>query len=192
MFSLQRIRWGMVWAMEIRPERTDEYALVEQIHRLAFGGEQEARVVALVRQSAFYAPELSLVAVVEGRPVGHILFSEVGLQDEQGVMRKVAVLAPLAVHPGFQNLGAGKHLVEAGLARLEARGAPLVLVRGHAHYYPRFGFVPSGQLGIRPPFTVASQEYMARPLSAYTPEYRGTVRYPAAFAEVGYPVEYGL
>ncbi|WP_297852158.1 GNAT family N-acetyltransferase [Meiothermus sp.] len=177
--------------MEIRPERADEYALVEQIHTLAFGGEQEARVVAWVRRSPFYIPELSLVAVVEGRPVGHILFSEVGLQDESGPVRKVVVLAPLAVHPGFQNLGAGKHLVQAGLARLEALGAPLVLVRGHAHYYPRFGFVPSEQLGIRPPFAVAPGEYMARPLSAYTPQYKGVVRYPAAFAAVGYPVEYG-
>lgn len=182
----------MVGAVEIRPERPEEYARVEQIHTLAFGGSQEARVVALVRRSPFYRPELSLVAVVEGEPVGHILFSEVGLQDETGVMRRVVVLAPLAVHPAFQNLGAGKHLVEAGLARLEALGAPLVLVRGHAHYYPRFGFVPSEQLGIRPPFAIASQEYMAKPLSAYTPAYRGIVRYPAAFAEVGYPVEYGL
>lgn len=178
--------------MEIRPERTDEYALVEQIHRLAFGGEQEARVVAQVRRSPFYVPELSLVAVVEGRPVGHILFSEVGLQDKQSVMRKVVVLAPLAVHPAFQNLGAGRQLVEAGLARLEVLGVSLVLVRGHSHYYPRFGFVPSEQLGIRPPFAVAPLEYMVKPLLAYTPEYRGIVRYPAAFAEVGYPVEYGL
>lgn len=100
--------------MEIRPERPEEYARVEQIHTLAFGGPQEARVVALVRRSPFYRPELSLVAVVEGEPVGHILFSEVGLQDETGMMRKGVVLAPLAVHPAFQNLGAGKHLVEAG------------------------------------------------------------------------------
>ncbi|MDW8424574.1 MAG: N-acetyltransferase [Meiothermus sp.] len=178
--------------MEIRPEQPEEYALVEQIHTLAFGGPQEARVVAEVRRSPFYMPELSLVAVMEGRPIGHILFSEVGLQDETGVMRKVVVLAPLGVHPEYQNLGAGKHLVETGLARLEAKGAPLVLVRGHAGYYPRFGFVPSARLGIRPPFAVAPQAYMVRPLSAYTPAYRGTVRYPAAFAGVGYPVEYGL
>ncbi|MCX7601880.1 MAG: N-acetyltransferase, partial [Meiothermus sp.] len=81
--------------MEIRPEQPEEYALVEQIHTLAFGGPQEARVVAEVRRSPFYMPELSLVAVMEGRPIGHILFSEVGLQDETGVMRKVVVLAPL-------------------------------------------------------------------------------------------------
>ncbi|WP_299430926.1 N-acetyltransferase [uncultured Meiothermus sp.] len=178
--------------MEVRPERPDEYEAVEQIHTLAFGTGREAKVVARTRQSLQYTPELSLVAVLKGRPVGHILFSQVGLEDRQGVMRKVVVLGPLAIHPEFQNLGTGKRLVEEGLARLEARGVPLVLVRGHAHYYPRFGFVPSVQMDIHPPFAIAQDEYMARPLSAYTPDYRGMVRYPAAFAEVGYPVEFGL
>lgn len=178
--------------MEIRPERPEEYATVERIHELAFGGAQEARVVASVRQSPEYIPELSLVAVVEGRPIGHILFCYVGLQDARGVMRKVVVLAPLAIHPEFQNLGAGKRLVVEGLARLDAMGVPLVLVRGHAHYYPRFGFVPSVQMDIRPPFDIAPEEYMAKRLSAYAPQYQGVVRYPAAFAEVGYPVEFAL
>jgi putative acetyltransferase len=107
-------------------------------------------------------------------------------------MRKVVVLAPLAVQPEFQNLGAGKRLVEEGLARLDAMGVPLVLVRGHAHYYPRFGFVPSVQMDIRPPFDIAPEEYMAKRLSGYTLQYKGIVRYPVAFAEVGYPVEFGL
>lgn len=179
----------MVGAMEIRPEKPSEYAEVEQIHILAFGGEQEARVVAGVRRSPHYLPDLSLVALEGNRLMGHVLFSQVGLQDQQGVMRLVAVLAPLAIHPDFQNRGAGQLLVKEGLQRLEARHTPLVLVRGHAHYYPRFGFVPSLQLGIYPPFAIAETEYMAKPLSAYTLEHRGTVRYPAAFAEVGYPVE---
>lgn len=178
--------------MEIRAERTDEYATVEQIHTLAFAGEREAKVVARARHSLQFIPELSLVAVAEGRPIGHILFSQVGLQDDQGVMRKVMVLGPLAIHPDFQSRGAGKRLIEEGLSTLEAMKVPLVLVRGHAHYYPKFGFVPSVQMDIRPPFAIAEEEYMAKPLSAYRPEFRGTVRYPPAFAEVGYPVEFGL
>lgn len=178
--------------MQIRPEDPQEYKTVEQIHALAFGGPREAAVVARVRQSPYFIAELSLVALEEGELTGHILFSYVGLQDDQGVMRRVAVLAPLAVHPDFQSRGAGKLLVEEGLRRLEALRVPLVLVRGHAGYYPKFGFVPSARLGIRPPFAIVQEEYMAKPLAAYGPEYQGTVRYPAAFAEVGYPVEFGL
>lgn len=178
--------------MQVRPEEPQEYQTVEQIHALAFGGPREAAVVARVRQSPHYIPELSLVALEDEQVIGHILFSYVGLQDDQGLMRKVVVLAPLAVHPDVQNRGAGKLLIEEGLRRLEAMQVPLVLVRGHASYYPKFGFAPSTRLGIRPPFAIAQEEYMAKPLAAYSPEYQGTVRYPAAFAEVGYPAEFGL
>ncbi|HEU4740199.1 MAG TPA: hypothetical protein VFS50_01220 [Meiothermus sp.] len=84
--------------MDIRPEAPAEYARVEQIHTLAFGGpnaasfrgasreasfrgaSREARVVAGVRQSPHYIPQLSLVAVLDGQIAGHILFSYVGLE----------------------------------------------------------------------------------------------------------------
>lgn len=176
--------------VRIRAELISEYADVEWIHSLAFGGPEEAAVVAGVRQSRHFIPGLSLVALEGAQIIGHILFSYIGLQDEKNMMRKVVVLAPLAVHPDFQNRGVGKVLVEEGLRRLEAREEPLVLVRGHAAYYPRFGFVPSVRLGIKPPFAIPEDQYMARLLSAYTPEYRGMARYPAAFAKVGYPVQY--
>lgn len=100
------------------------------------------------------------------------------------------MLAPLAVHPDFQNRGIGKALVEEGLSRLEAIGEPLVLVRGSPRYYPRFGFVRAETLGIVPPFALKPGEYQAKPLAAYRPELRGTVRYLAAFAAVGYPVQF--
>jgi putative acetyltransferase len=176
--------------MQIRPESVREYSAVENIHRIAFGGPGEAAVVARIRQSPHYIAELSLVALEDKRAIGHILFSYVGLQDDRGTVRKVVVLAPLAIHPDFQNRGVGKALIEEGLRQLEVMREPLVLVRGHATYYPKFGFVPSVQLGIKPPFPVSADQYMAKLLSAYGPEYRGTVRYPAAFAEVGYPVQY--
>jgi hypothetical protein len=45
-------------------------------------------------------------------------------------------------------------------------------------------------LGIVPPFALKPGEYQVKPLAAYRPELRGTVRYPAAFAAVGYPVQF--
>lgn len=185
--------------MRTRPETPAEYATVQQIHTLAFGGPNESRVVSGVRQSPHFIPELSLVAVLDNQIAGHVLFSWVGLEsfppdesrvEARGVVRKVIVLAPLAVHPDFQNRGVGKALVEEGLRRLEAMGQPLVVVRGSPTYYPRFGFVRAETLGIVPPFETKPGEYQAKPLSAYRPEFRGTVRYPAAFAAVGYPVQF--
>jgi len=55
---------------------------------------------------------------------------------------------------------------------------------GHADYYPRFGFEPAEPLGIRAPFDVPAEVWMAYKLPAYTPEAEGTVIYPDAFASV--------
>lgn len=176
--------------MQIRPETPQEYDQVEEIHRLAFGGPREAQVVALSRRSPLFVPDWSLVAMVDAQLAGHILFGRVGLQDLEGTLRPAVILAPLAIHPNFQNRGLGAALVKAGLDQLAAAGEALCVVRGHAHYYPRFGFVPSNQLGIVPPFALTATEYMALPLAAYTPQHQGTVRYPAAFAAVGYPTEF--
>jgi putative acetyltransferase len=175
--------------MTIRPELPSEHAAVERIHLLAFSqafagtGPYEAGVVAKVRQSEHFVPEWSLVAIEAQQVVGHILFSYLGLQDESGTARRVVVLAPLAIHPEHQRKGIGTALVQAGLEKLEAQREPLVVVRGHPGYYPRFGFVPSARLGIRPPFEVAEEAYMAKALGAYSPEYRGVVVYPRAFAQ---------
>src|SRR5262245_37063733 len=44
-------------------------------------------------------------------------------------------LAPLAVQPEMQGYGVGSALVRQGIERLEARGEPVVIVRGDLRYY---------------------------------------------------------
>jgi len=51
-------------------------------------------------------PVLSLVATVDGRVVGHVLFSKVRLKPA-GQEVSAALLAPLAVHPDCQSQGIG-------------------------------------------------------------------------------------
>ena len=63
------------------------------------------------------------------------------------------------------------------------RGGPN-FVPGHANYYPRFGFLPAGQFGIKAPFDVPPGVFMALELMPGALEgVSGTVRYPDAFAE---------
>jgi putative acetyltransferase len=175
--------------LEIRPEMHLDHGRVEAIHSRAFGGPNEARVVAALRRSPQHRVEYSLVAQLGTSVIGHVLLSAVGLEDQHRVLRKVLVLAPLAVDPDHHGAGVGSALVTEALARAEAADEPLVLVRGHADYYPRFGFQASSRLGIRAPFAVLEDQYMVKTLRAFRPELRGTVRYPSAFAAVGYPVE---
>jgi putative acetyltransferase len=107
------------------------------VNRRAFETELEARLVDEVRSLA--EPLISLVAVLEDRVVGHILFSPVTVEDNtEGAL--TMALGPMAVLPELQRQGIGGKLVEAGLAGCRSLGTDAVFVLGHAEYYPRFGF----------------------------------------------------
>ena len=57
----------------IRPETLEDYTLTSEVNRLAFGQENEARLVKNIRQTANFNPKLSLVAIKDKKVVGHIL-----------------------------------------------------------------------------------------------------------------------
>ena len=129
----------------IRDERADDAEAVWRINEAAFGQPDEARLVRLLRDSA--AVTLSLVAVLDGTVVGHILYSPVTLRSGAAVLAG-AGLAPMCVAPGYQRRGIGTHLVTAGNARLRAAGQPFIVVLGHPDFYPRFGFEPASRHSI--------------------------------------------
>ena len=54
----------------------------------------------------------------------------------------------MAVAPERQRQGIGSRLVKAGLDLCREQGADLVVVLGHADYYPRFGFEPASDAGL--------------------------------------------
>ena len=66
-------------------------------------------------------------------------------------------------------------------------GESAVIVLGHPSYYPRFGFVPATGMGIHPPegADVPSAAWMAKPLTRYTSDMRGTVSYSSDFIDTG-------
>lgn len=111
--------------------REDRRAILD-IHRLAFGRPDEAELaVKLV-----YGPEttISLLAECAGRPVGHILMSEL-----KGPVRAMA-LAPLGVVPDARELQIGSNLVRDAMQRTFRAGYDAVFVLGEPSYYERFGF----------------------------------------------------
>jgi putative acetyltransferase len=90
---------------------------------------------------------LSLVAVVDGDVVGHILFSPASFDAGTPELPSLG-LAPLAVKTAHQNRGIGSALVREGLEEARRRGYGSVLVLGHPTYYPRFGFRPCSDFGL--------------------------------------------
>lgn len=129
----------------IRDERPEDRSAVYEVNRQAFETPAEADLVDALRPVA--DPFLSWVAVVDGRVVGHILFTPVRVVGE-GKERTALGLAPMAVLPEFQNQGLGSRLVRAGLDGCRALGHSAVVVLGHAEYYPRFGFEPAAPRGL--------------------------------------------
>ena len=98
--------------IEIREEHAGDVAAIRELNRLAFGQDQEGNIVDALRANG--AVTLSLVATLNGRVVGHILYSALTINDLVG-----AGLGPMAVSPEHQRQGIGSKLVKAGNERLE-------------------------------------------------------------------------
>ncbi|MGJ5628934.1 GNAT family N-acetyltransferase [Nostoc sp. CALU 1950] len=165
--------------MNIRCETLTDYLAIAEVNTLAFGQENEAKLVEKIRHSDRYISELSLVAEVENVVVGHILFSYIDLVDEQTL--QVLGLAPLAVRPLFQRKGIGSALIKAGLEIAETKKEAVVIVLGHPQFYTRFGFKTSVVYGIESPFPIPEEFFMVKPLQSYQESYKGKVVYPSTF-----------
>ncbi len=115
--------------------------------------------------------DLELVATGDDAIVGHVM-AAVG--DLAG--REVVAVAPLAVSPARQGEGIGHALMTELLRRAEAAELPLIVLLGFPDYYGRFGFEPSGPLGIS--YRLApNPHFLVRRLARYEPSYRGDFLY---------------
>lgn len=168
----------------IRPEVKADFDAVRKLNKKAFKGNSESRLVDALRKSPWFLPALSLVAEQGGKVVGHILFTPIKIKDGDTSAPALA-LAPMAVLPEFQNQGIGTALVKHGLEECGRAGHKIVVVVGHAEYYPRFGFVKAGEKSLNLPFEAPDDVFMVLELvPGVLNGVRGEVVYPQEFHEV--------
>jgi len=169
--------------IKIRPETKEDCTKITEVNDLAFGQKNEGIIIERLRKSDRFISELSLVAELEGKIVGHILFYPVTIRSADSEFSALS-LGPMAVIPELQGLGIGSRLVKEGLHIAKRLGHRSVIVVGHPEYYPRFGFKPASQWNIKAPFDAPDEAFMALELVEDELSGKsGTVEYPQEFSD---------
>ena len=165
----------------IRQENKNDYEEVYNVIKTAFetaehsDGNEQDLVVAL-RKSDNFIPELSLVAVIDNKIVGYILFTKIKIGKQEEL-----ALAPLGVLPEYQKQGIGRTLIQQGNKKAKELGYHYSVVLGSDKYYPKFGYVSAKEYGIVAPFDVPDENFMAIKLNYTDIEINGIVQYAKEF-----------
>ncbi|MEG3440269.1 N-acetyltransferase [Pannus brasiliensis CCIBt3594] len=169
-------------SLEFREEMAADIAAVHAVERSAFGRENEANLVDILRSNGNV---LSFVALLAGQVIGHILYSPVSLDSDGETRSRWLGLAPMAVSPDYQRQGIGSGLITYSLRECGDRGFDAVFVLGHPDYYPRFGFFPARRKGFSCEYPVPDEVFMARELRpGCLAGYSGVIRYRSEFSSV--------
>ncbi|GAA0339120.1 N-acetyltransferase [Actinoallomurus spadix] len=165
------------WITRLETGRQDRSA-IREINLAAFPTAMEADLVDALREDpdAWLSWGSWIAATADGTAAGFALLTRCHVDDVPAL-----ALGPCAVPPERQRMGAGSAAIRAALDAARTAGEDLVLVLGHASYYPRFGFTPAVRYGIRPPFEVPDENMMALTFDPGRPIPTGTIRYAAAF-----------
>ena len=150
MLSLQKII--------IRLERPEDYRTVEEITRAAFnnpdrvdrskiGCPLEHYMVHKLRENGGIM-DLDFVAEMNGKIVGHIIYSKAHILQPDNSKIDVLNFGPISVLPDLQRTGIGSALMKQTIEQARKLGYGAILFFGHPEYYPRFGFVEAGKFGI--------------------------------------------
>jgi len=161
---------------DIRSEMGADIAQIRALLEHAFPTPGEAALVdRLRRDGSIFA---SLVAAMDDRIVGHVVFSKMlAPRDALG-------LAPVAVLESFRRSGIAAQLISSGLERAKADGWKSAFVLGDPGYYARFGFEPGLAEGFASPYAgphLMGLELQPGALAAHS----GPLRYPEAFSDLG-------
>jgi len=155
--------------IKVRAEAPDDFRAIDVVNLSAFQGEAEAQLIAELRSSPVFIPDLSLVAELNGRIVGHVVLSKVQLKSNNG-SSEILALGPMSVVPSQSHRGIGSELIEAAVARA-----------GHPDYYQRFGFRPATDWGISCNLPIPEDALTAMELVEGALAGGGQVEYPELF-----------
>ena len=174
--------------IRLRQENTSDYPAVAALiksayNNVSYSNHREHFMVERLRNSNAFVPQLSLVAEVDHKIVGHILLTKIFIHTQEKSFASLA-LAPLSVAPEFQGKGVGNQLVKEAHRLAKEVGYQSITVLGPADYYARFGYEPMKKYGIEVPFAVREENCMVISLTENgLAELTGKIEYPKEFLE---------
>lgn len=133
------------------------------VHGQAFGDDEGPEIAQLVRDLLDHPETISISATRDGKIVGNVLFTPFAFVDHPDT--RCHLLAPCGVLPEYQGQGAGKEIMQTGIAHLRSVGSDAVFVLGVPTFYPRYGFAPTDKQTPYPALLTVHEAWMALELT---------------------------
>ena len=111
-------------------------------------GCEEHYLAHILRSHKDLIPELDLVAELDGKIIGNVMYTISHLTDENGKDKEILTFGPLAVLPEFQRMGVGKALLERSFDIARSLGYDVIVIFGHPGNYVSRGFISCKKLNI--------------------------------------------
>lgn len=136
----------------IRREEPADWFDTELMTKRAFWnkyhrGCDEHYLVHKLRNDSAYLPELSRIAVKDGKIIGAIFYAK-SCVKEGTITHEVVTFGPLCVDPEWQGSGVGEILLRETMPLVKEAGYPGIIILGEPDYYPRIGFQTCDHFGI--------------------------------------------
>ncbi|MHC1770139.1 MAG: GNAT family N-acetyltransferase [Flexilinea sp.] len=137
----------------LRNETQTDNLIVENLTREAFWNQYvpgcvEHYLLHVMRNSDPFINELDIVAEVDGKIVGNIVYTKAKIIGDNDESYEVITFGPVSVLPELQGKGIGGKLIEHTKKLAKEMGYRGILIYGDPDFYSKFGFVQAEEYGI--------------------------------------------
>lgn len=150
----------------LRQEEPKDYRKVEELTREAFWnihvpGCDEHYVAHIMRDSRAFVKELDIVAIIEDKLVGNIMYTKGKILGDDNQEQIVLCFGPISVLPIYQGMGIGTKLIEYTKKIAKGMGYKAILIYGDPNYYSKVGFIKASKYGIGTPDNMYAEPLQA-------------------------------